>query len=229
MVKKNLQLYPAKVRVVSNCKLVKNTVNLNSETYNNILNGGTGGILEKKKNTKHGDIVSTYQITNADGYEGTDPLSFFDYSVLSACDSALLEGNNCISFAMILRALTGKTKSTSGGTHNGAINHNQRDAIFNSVLKLMQTTIKIDNSEVNEKLGYEGKKSLSDRFYQLTLRLPKSTDKLSKTSSISTKTKTAKSSEALYLKLPTNATKLSATMPRFWTCPTKTIPRLLSR
>lgn len=155
MEEKNVQLYPAKVRIVSNCKLAKVTANRTDKQYENLLSGKkNGGILEKKKNKKHGDIISTYQITNTEVYGGTDPLSFFDYSVLSICDSTIAEGNGCITFAMILRGLTGKT--TENG--NGNLHTDQRAAIMESVIKLMQTTIKVDNSKVNEALGYEGEK-----------------------------------------------------------------------
>lgn len=158
--KSNVQLFPAKVRVVPNCKLAKITANLSEQKFQKMLDGNNRKILEKKKNKKHGDIVSTYQISNADGYDGSDPLTFFDYSVLSVIDSAQLEGNSCITFAMILRALTGKTRKNADGVsvNNGELNPNQRDAIFASVLKLMQTTIKIDTSDANKNLGYEGKK-----------------------------------------------------------------------
>lgn len=158
---RKIQLYPVKVRVVPNCKLSKVTANRNEAQYSELLSGEEYRVIEKKKKKKAGGtekIVSTYQILNADGYDGTDPLTFFDYSVLSVIDSAQLQGGDCITFAMILRGLTGKTKSTSGGTHNGAINPDQRAAIFASVLKLMQTIIKIDNSTANKELGYEGAK-----------------------------------------------------------------------
>ena len=159
MEEKNIQLYPAKVRIVPNCKLAKVTANRTDKQYENLLSGKkNGGILEKKKNKKHGDIISTYKITNAEGYGGTDPLSFFDYSVLSVCDSTIAEDNDCITFAMILRGLTGKTRAAVGGTDNGTVNPDQRAAIMESVIKLMQTTIKVDNSKVNEALGYEGGK-----------------------------------------------------------------------
>jgi len=158
MAEKKVQLYPAKVRVVPNCKLAKITANLTEQKFQKMLDGNNRQIVEKKKHKKKGktssEIVSTYQIINADGYDGTDPLTFFDYSVLSVIDSAQLEGGDCITFAMILRGLTGKT--TANG--NGNLHPDQRAAIFASVLKLMQTIIKIDNSQANKELGYEGAK-----------------------------------------------------------------------
>ena len=94
--KSNVQLYPSKVRIVPNCKLAKVTANLTEEKYTNFLSGRkNGGILEKKKSKKHGDIVSTYTITNDKNYDGTEPLNFFDYSVLSVCISEMENGNMC--------------------------------------------------------------------------------------------------------------------------------------
>lgn len=164
MAEKKVQLYPAKVRVVPNCKLAKITANLTEQKFQKMLDGNNRQIVEKKKHKKKGktssEIVSTYQIINAEGYDGTDPLTFFDYSVLSVIDSAQLQGGDCITFAMILRGLTGKTRKNSDGVsvNNGAINPDQRAAIFASVLKLMQTIIKIDNSTANKELGYDGAK-----------------------------------------------------------------------
>ena len=155
MNEKNIQLYPSKVRIVPNCKLAKVTANLSNVKYDKLLSGNNRKIIEKEKNKKHGDIISTYTITNAEGYDNSDPLTFFDYSVLSVCDSTIAEDNDCITFAMILRGLTGKDDRESG---NGKLHPDQRAAIFNSVLKLMQTTIKIDLSDVNKELGYEGAK-----------------------------------------------------------------------
>ncbi len=157
----NVQLYPAKVRVVPNCKLAKITANRTEEQYTDLISGEKYSVVEKKKSKKHPKIVSDYYITNADGYDGTDPLTFFDYSVLSVCISEQLEGNPCTTAAVILRGLTGKTTGVNGGTHNGAINPDQRAAIMESVKKLMGTIIKINLSDVNKELGYEGANSLT--------------------------------------------------------------------
>ena len=154
MNEKNIQLYPSKVRIVPNCKLAKVTANRSEKQYDKLLAGKRQGVIEKKNHKKHGEIISDYFIVNAKGYDGTEPLNFFDYSVLSVCISEMENGNMCTTPAVILRGLTGKTTGASGGTHNGAINPDQRNAIMASVTKLMGTVIKIDNSEVNKKLGY---------------------------------------------------------------------------
>ena len=151
----NIQLYPAKVRVVPNVKLVKNITELDAEDYQDMLDGYESGVIEKRNHKKAGRIISPYKIVNADGYTGTNPLTEFDAAVLSACISEQKIGNTDTTPAVILRALTGKTRKTS----NGALNKNQRRAILDSVEKLMCTKITADLSAVNEALGYhDGKK-----------------------------------------------------------------------
>ena len=157
MDKQNIQLYPTKVRIIPNCKLAKVTSNLKNSGYSKLINGKVAKIIEKKKLKKHDELVSTFTITNAEAYDGTAPLTFFDYSAVSVCISAQQEGYKYITAAMILRDLTGKSSAAVGGTSNGAVNPDRRAAIMASVIKLMQTIIKIDNSDTNKNLGYEGK------------------------------------------------------------------------
>lgn len=155
-------IYPAKVRVIPNCKLVKISANQTAEGYNELITGKTiGGILEKKKSKKHGNIISTYTITNADGYDGTDPLNVFDYAVLSVCISEQLASNDCTTAAVILRGLTGKVGKADEGVK---LYPEQRAAIMDSVRKMMSTNIRIDNSTVNEELGYVGKKIIEKQI-----------------------------------------------------------------
>ena len=160
MTEKSVQLYPAKVRIVPNCKLAKISANNTVKQYGKLLDGKKFNLIEKKKHKKHGEIVSTFAITNAEGYDGTDPLTFFDYSVLSVCISEMLEGNTCTTPAVILRGLTGKT--TENG--NGNLHADQRAAILASVRKMMSTIIRTDNSTVNEELGYEGEKIIEKQI-----------------------------------------------------------------
>lgn len=158
---KKVQIYPAKIRIVPNCKLVKITGNLSEQSFSRRLSGKSAGIIEKKKTKKRDELVSTFTIANVEGYDNTDPLKFFDYSVLSVCISEIEEGNTCTTPAIILRGLTGKTKGIVGGTANGAVNPDQRAAILNSVTKLMSTVITVNNSAVNKELGYnDGKEEI---------------------------------------------------------------------
>lgn len=147
--KSNVQLYPAKVRVVPNCKLAKITANRTEEQYADLLSGEKYSVIEKKKSKKRAEILSTYSITNAESYDGTDPLTFFDYCVLSVCISEQLAGNDFTTAAVILRGLTGKVGKSDAETFK-----NQRAAILNSIEKLMGTVIKIKNDEVNKEFGY---------------------------------------------------------------------------
>ena len=151
----NIQIYPAKVRVVPNVKLVKSITKFDAEDYQELLGGEEGEVVEKRNHKKAGRIASPYKITNADGYTGTSPLTEFDAAVLSACISEQKADNDDTTPAVILRALTGKVGE--GGDHK--MRTNQRRAILDSVEKLMCTKITADLSAVNEALGYhDGKK-----------------------------------------------------------------------
>lgn len=171
--KSNVQVYPVKVRVVPNCKLAKVTANRTETQYEKTLDGKICGVIEKKgkKNKKKsGDVITYYRITNNENYDDTDPLTFFEYSVLSVIDSAQLEGGDCITFAMILRGLTGKDDRESG---NGKLHPDQRAAIMKSVEKLMNTFIEIDATKTNTELGYEGetviKRNLLAAYFETTI------------------------------------------------------------
>ena len=145
----NIQIYPAKVRVVPNVKLVKNISKLSAEGYQDMLGGGTGGIIEKRNHKKFGDVITSYKIVNAEGFTDDSPLTEFDAAVLSACLSEQKAGNDDTTSAIILRALTGKVGE---GRHR--LRTNQNNAILHSVTKLMQTIITVDLSAVNKALGY---------------------------------------------------------------------------
>ena len=154
---KNISIYPAKIRVVPIIKLIKNLAEQSAGTYQKILDGASGGVIEKRNHKKFGKIISTYKIANADGYDGTDPFNEFDYAVLSTCISEWKELNRHSTFAIILRSLTGKNHKND----DGIIEKNQREWIVNSVNKLMSTLITVDLTDVNEKFGYSGEKKLT--------------------------------------------------------------------
>lgn len=146
----NVQICPAKVRVVPNVKLIKNITDFDADDYRELIGGAKGGVIEKRNHKKFGEVTTIYKIGNADGYDDESPLTEFDAAVLSACLSEQKIGNLDTTSAIILRALTGKTRETS----NGAVNKNQRAEILHSLTKLMQTIIDIDLSETNKALGY---------------------------------------------------------------------------
>lgn len=154
--KTNIQFYPAKQRIVPNCKLCKVIHNLTPDEYDYMVVGGKKRrIIEMRHHKRYGEINALYKISNAADYDNTDPLTEFDRAVLSVCVSNFTVGNSCVTPAVILRGLTGKT--SKGG--KGKVNPEQLDAILFSVKKLMNTVIDLDDTQPNEYLEYGTKKS----------------------------------------------------------------------
>ena len=148
MKKENVQVYPTKTRLVPSFKLCKVIVNLSKEQYGRmVVDGKSRKILEKKKHKKYGDVVTVYKISLVDDCDNTDPLTEYDYAVLSVCISNFVEGNLHITPAIIYRGLTGK-----GNT--ARMKPDQREAILNSLKKLMGTIIEIDETETNAAFHY---------------------------------------------------------------------------
>lgn len=148
MRKENVQVYPTRRRLVPNFKLCKVVINLSEEQYGQmVVDGKSRKILEKKQHKKYGDVVTVYKISLADNYDNTDPLTEFDYAVLSVCISNFAEGNVHITPAIIYRGLTGK-----GNT--ARMTADLREAILNSLRKLMGTIIEIDETETNAAFHY---------------------------------------------------------------------------
>ena len=152
-----VQVYPSFKRIVPNFKLAKVSANQTTEIYGKMLEGKIRGVIEKRKNKKHNDIVTDYTFTNVEGYENTEPINETDRAVLSVCCSAYEDGLRYMTLGMLLRGLTGKTRKT----HNGKVNKAQRAAILHSLQKLMNTIITIDLTQTNKKLHYEGKKKIT--------------------------------------------------------------------
>ena len=152
----NIQFYPAKQRIVPNCKLCKVIHNLSQDDYDYmVVDDKKRRIIEMRHHKRYGEINSIYKISNASDYDNTDPLTEFDRAVLSVCISNFAVGNRCVTPAVIFRGLTGKTGS--GG--KGKVNPDQLSAILFSVKKLMSTIIDIDDTQPNECLDYGTKKS----------------------------------------------------------------------
>ena len=127
----NVRLYPIKKRLVPNFKLCK----------------VIRRIVEKKHHKKFGDLFTVYKISNANGYNNDDPLDEFDYAVYSVCVSYFDAGYKCITPAIIYRALTGKSTTAK-------LRSDLRNAILNSLKKLIGTIIEIDETEVNAAFKY---------------------------------------------------------------------------
>lgn len=152
----NVQFYPARQRLVPNCKICKVVHNLSQDKYDYmVIDDKKRRIVELRQHMKYGEISTVYKISNADGYDNTDILTEFDRAVLSVCVSNFAIGNRCVTPAVILRGLTGKT--SKGG--RGKIQKGQLEAILLSVKKLMNTIIDLDNTQPNEYLNYGSKKT----------------------------------------------------------------------
>jgi len=147
----NVQIFPATKRIVPNFKLCKTMPVLSEEKYARMVEGGKlRNYIEKRNYKKKYTIRTVYKVSNAEGYDNTDPLDLFDYSVLSVCISNFDAGNQCITPAIIYRGLTGKVTKGS----NIRPSKDQLTDILNSITKLMGTIIDIDESEPNEAFKY---------------------------------------------------------------------------
>ena len=144
----NVRLYPIKKRLVPNFKLCKVIYDLEQEKYDRmVVDGKQRRIVEKKHHKKFGDLFTVYKISNANGYSNDDPLDEFDYAVYSVCVSYFDAGYKCITPAIIYRALTGKSTTAK-------LRSDLRNAILNSLKKLIGTIIEIDETEVNAAFKY---------------------------------------------------------------------------
>lgn len=144
----NVQIYPIKKRLVPNFKLCKVIYSLEQEKYDRmVVAGKRRRIVEKKNHKKFGDLFTVYKISNADGFDNDDPLNEFDYAVFSVCVSYFDAGYKCITLAIIYRALTSKSNTAR-------LRPDLRDAILNSLKKLIGTVIEIDETDVNSAFKY---------------------------------------------------------------------------
>ena len=69
-----MNVSPAKIRIVPNCKLIKVTSNQSAQTFHNLLSGNSRKLVEKKHHKKFGEILSEYRITNFNDFDNSAPL-----------------------------------------------------------------------------------------------------------------------------------------------------------
>lgn len=147
----NVHFKPTRIRVELNDKVTKRYFNFDPETYDFLINrNGKFNIVEKKNHKKHGKVKTPTSICNAEGYSNVKPLTEFDRAVLCAIIAEQLAGNRYTTVNIIFRALVGKV-AESGVSPSV----NQRDAIRNSVEKLMFTQISADVAKSFEILKYD--------------------------------------------------------------------------
>lgn len=146
---KSIQIYPSKVRIEPNDKMARSLFNWDDVSYNALMQGAKGSIVEKKNHRKHGEIKTPIKLGNDTGYGNGDPLTEFDRAVLSVCISEFAVGNAYTTPAIIFRALIGKVGEI--GIHPMK---NQAKAIESSIDKLMFTKFDADATESFEQLKY---------------------------------------------------------------------------
>ena len=143
-------LRPSRTRVEINEKLVKVIFKLSEQGILRLLNGETFHIIEKKGYKNYGDIRTSYQILNSEGYQVQRPFTLFDRFVLSACISEWLEGNSYTTPAVIYRALTGKVDKGCDAKPS----KDQLAAILDSIKILMCRIIKYNAKDLGEVMNY---------------------------------------------------------------------------
>ena len=148
---KSIQIYPSKVRIEPNDKMARSLFNWDDVSYDALMQGAKGNIVEKKNHRKHGEIKTPIKLGNATGYGNGDPLTEFDRAVLSVCISEFAVGNAYTTPAIIFRALVGKVGEGDEGVRPMK---NQAEAIYKSIDKLMFTKFDADATESFEQLKY---------------------------------------------------------------------------
>ena len=139
---------PSKVRVEINDKLAKVIFKLSDAGTDDLLNGDTFCIVEKRSK-KFGEITTAYKILNAAGYQVLRPFTMFDRFVLAVCISEWLAGNRYTTVAIIYRALTGKI-----GRVDAKPSVTQRKVIIESLEILMSRIVDYGAEEICQIMGY---------------------------------------------------------------------------
>ena len=149
--KKNFQIFPSKVRVVPNDRLSKKILELTKDDLQDwIEQRKTLNFVEISNHKKFGEITSPIKLSvDGENFSISEPLDYFDSSVLSVCTSEWLAKNRVTTPAIIYRGLTGKV-----GKSEAEPSKDQLSAIFNSVNKLMRLQLDYDMSNLCEKLNY---------------------------------------------------------------------------
>ena len=147
----NRQIRPSKVRVELNDKQTKLVFTLTDRSTNELIDGYTFKLIEKRNHKQFGNIITAYQLLNAAGYEIRRPLTQFDRAVLSVCISEWLEGNRFTTIPIIYRGLTGKVNRESDSKPTKI----QRNIILDSIQILMSRTFISDPDAARKVLKYD--------------------------------------------------------------------------
>lgn len=131
-----VQVTPSSECIEVNDVIVKYLFTFGPKSFQKALNGKIFKVQQKKKTKKQDAVIGDINISNADGYDDTNPLTEFDRAVLSVCISEYLVGNRYTTVNIIFRALIGKV-----GNVGIVPRPNQKQAIENSIEKLMGTIV----------------------------------------------------------------------------------------
>ena len=165
--KLKVQIMPSTECVEMNEIFSKMIFNRTDEQAQKILTGETRGFYEKKRRKqKNGKvknaIVNFYSMKNAEGYDDTTPLDEFDRAVLGVIVSEYLAGNFYTTVNIIFRALIGKVGQ--GDIHIKPYK-NQKEAIINSVIKLMSRIVDFSKfTEAYAQMKYTDKQGNELKF-----------------------------------------------------------------
>ena len=140
-----VQITPSSICVEPNDAFVKSVFKASKSAYAQLLGGKFYNVKEKRKTKKKDAVFSKFEVQNVAGYENDSPLSEFDRAVLGIIISEYLFDNLYTTVNIIHRALIGKP-----GKVGIVPRQNQKEAIINSVIKLMSTVV--DFSGVNDSL-----------------------------------------------------------------------------
>ena len=140
-----VQLTPSTMCVEPNDVFIKTVFNACRSAYKALLGGKFYNIKEKRKTQKKDAIYSKLEIQNVEGYDNDLPLNECDRAVLGVIISEYLVDNLYTTVNIIHRALIGKPGQVAIVPRK-----NQKEAIINSVIKLMSTVV--DFSGVNDSL-----------------------------------------------------------------------------
>ena len=151
----NFQIFPSKLRIVTNDRLSKKIFELTQDDLHDwIENHKTMNFIEMFNHKKFGEITSPIKLSvDGENFSISEPLDQFDGAVLSVCNSEWIAKNPITTPSIIYRGLTGKV-----GKNDAEPSKDQLTAIFNSINKLMRLQLDYDLSDLCEKLKYNGGK-----------------------------------------------------------------------
>ena len=144
---KKMQVQSRPKRIMTpNDKLTRTLFNLpENEFVDMILNGADNFVTENPK-SRNSTVKTKFWIENVGTVELSKPLDEFDRAVFDVCISAREDGFDGITVDTVWRTMTG------GKDNNTKIRPAQKEAVFESVKRLMSIRITVDFSQACAKM-----------------------------------------------------------------------------